>query len=368
MPIDQVTLRRRGAGLIAIDDRHCAGGLTLIAPLSAEGRVVLVDIRGEVVHEWSMSTRPGRHAVLLENGNVGYNGAHPDSPDRYAAWPLWQGGLFQEVTPQGKVVFEHVDLDHHHDARWLPNGNLLYTTAEAMPKAIAQRIPGGSALRDPADGRRFGDVVKEVDRKGRTVWEWKAWEHLTPEAFPILPFFDRFHWPMINGVQKTRAGLVLMSLRTTSGLLAIDPRDGRIVWQVGPDVLSGQHTPEELDDGRILVFDNGNFRAGSSTPFSRVVEIDPASTSVGWQYADPLRPAFFSAFMGGAQRLANGNTVITESATGRLFEVTPDQTTVWEYVIPWFAEYTGVVARCASGLTNSVFRTQRYSRADIPWL
>lgn len=368
MPIDPATLRRRGAGLIAIDDSRCAGGLTLIAPLTAEGRVFLVDIRGEVVHEWRLSTRPGRHAVLLADGNLGYNGAHPDSPDRYAAWPLWHGGLFQEVAPDGRVVREHVDLDHHHDARWLPDGNLLYTTAQPLPAAIARRIVGGSAKRDPTDGRLFGDVVKEVDRRGRTVWEWKSWEHLEPEAFPILPFFDRFHWPMINGVQKTRAGLVLMSLRTTSGLLAIDPGSGRPAWQFGPDVLSGQHTPEELDDGRILVFDNGNFRLGSSTPFSRVVELDPATMSVGWEYADPLRPAFFSPFMGGAQRLHNGNTLITESATGRLFEVTPSQEVVWEYVIPWFAEYTGPAARCASGLTNSVFRTHRYRRADIPWL
>ncbi len=41
----------------------------------------------------------------------------------------------------------------------------------------------------------------------------------------------------------------------------------------------------------------------------------------------------------GAQRLANGNTFICESAFGRLFEVTPEGETVWEYIIPFFNEY-----------------------------
>ncbi|KYN92271.1 hypothetical protein A3219_21425 [Salmonella enterica] len=43
--------------------------------------------------------------------------------------------------------------------------------------------------------------------------------------------------------------------------------------------------------------------------------------------------------MGSAQRLANGNTFICESAFGRLFEVTPEGETVWEYIIPFFNEY-----------------------------
>ena len=74
-------------------------------------------------------------------------------------------------------------------------------------------------------------------------------------------------------------------------------------------------------------------------PFSRVVEIDPATREVVWSYADEMVNAFFTAFMGNAQPLPNGNVHITESATGRLFEVTRAGQVVWEYVIPWFAEY-----------------------------
>jgi hypothetical protein len=34
------------------------------------------------------------------------------------------------------------------------------------------------------------------------------------------------------------------------------------------------------------------------------------------------------------ERLANGNTLITESEGGRLFEVTPEGEIVWEYLNP----------------------------------
>ena len=367
--VDQVTLRRRGVGLIACDPDRSAGGYTLIAPQTDGGRVELIDLMGTVVHSWRMPQRPGRHAVLLPNGNLGYNGNHPDSPNLYAAWAMWHGGAFAEVTPAGEVVWEHTDLTHHHDAQWLANGHLLYCALEEMPGRIAARVQGGSDRHDPPDGKRYSDVIREVDRSGAIVWEWRAADHLAPEDFPIHPFFDRYHWPMINGVFDASNGLVLLSLRTTSGVIAVRRDTGAVDWVIPHPIVSQQHSPVELDNGHILVFDNGNFRPGSSTPFSRIVEVDPKSMQVVWQYADPNRPAFFSSFMGGAQRLWNGNTMITESALGRLFEVTPEGDVVWEYVIPHFAEYPEDAARSyVGGEQNTVCRTYRYSKSQIPWL
>jgi hypothetical protein len=224
--------------------------------------------------------RAGRHAVILPNGNLGYNGNHPRSPDRYAPWSMWHGGDFYEVTPDGEVVWRHEDPDHHHDAQWLANGHLLYAACAPVPAGFAERVPGGTA-HGPGE-TMYGDVIREVDRSGRLVWEWKAWEHLAPEDFPIHPGFGRYHWPLVNGL----------------GVRA---------------------------DG--------------------------------------------TAFMGNAQRLWNGNTHITESATGRLFEVTPAGEVVWEYILPWFAEYPDAAARrTGPGRLNSVFQTWRYPADQLPWL
>lgn len=367
--VDQVTDRRRGLGLLALDRARSFGGYTLVAPQTAGGRVYLVDIEGTVVHEWALPVRPGRHAVLLPNGNLGYNGSHPDSPEIYPAWPLWHGGLFLEVTPKGEVVWQHEDLGHHHDAQWLDDGSLLYTTAVPMPAEAARRVAGGSSRNDLPDGTVYGDVVKQVDRAGRTVWEWRSWEHLDPADYPIHPIFDRYHWPLINGVGTTRGGLVLMSLRTTSGVLGVERDTGAVAWAIRHDTVAQQHTPVELPSGAILIFDNGNLRPGVTSPHSRVIEVEPETGKVVWQYADPMRPAFFAPYMGSAQRLPNGNTLVCESPFGRLFEVTAEGETVWDYVMPWFAEYPeGGARRYAGGLQNSTFRAYRYAKEQIPWL
>ena len=109
-----------------------------------------------------------------------------------------------------------------------------------------------------------------------------------------------------------------------------------------------------------LIFDNGNFRNGISTPSSRIIEFDLNSNQIDWEYSDELKPAFFSAYMGSAQRLTNGNTHITESVSGRLFEVTPKGETVWEYVIPDFAEYPEPLNKFITGEHNSCFKAHRY--------
>src|SRR5262249_35874044 len=73
-----------------------------------------------------------------------------------------------------------------------------------------------------------------------------------------------------------------------------------------------------------------------SVPYSRVIEINPATNEIAWKYQDKPTWNFFSPRMGYAQRLPNGNTLITESSFGRFFEVTKEGEIVWEYVNPFF--------------------------------
>ena len=53
-----------------------------------------------------------------------------------------------------------------------------------------------------------------------------------------------------------------------------------------------------------------------------------------WSYTAPKKDEFFSSFISGAQRLANGNTLICSGANGTVFEVTPEKEIVWKYVNP----------------------------------
>ena len=128
----------------------------------------------------------------------------------------------------------------------------------------------------------------------------------------------------------------------------------------GP-TIAGQHAPVLLKNGNILIFDNGPHRVDQMFPFSRVIEVNPATNEIVWKFQEAFPPNFFSDRISNAQRLPNGNTLINEGMFGRFFEVTPAGEVVWEYVNPYFGPPTVP----AGAQQNSVFRVYRYTEQEI---
>lgn len=88
-----------------------------------------------------------------------------------------------------------------------------------------------------------------------------------------------------------------------------------------------------LPNGNLLIFDNlGAFASPAGK--SRVLEVDPRTAAVIWEYAGTEEKPFESDIRADQQRLENGNTLINESNGGRILEVTRDGDIVWEYVVP----------------------------------
>jgi hypothetical protein len=87
-----------------------------------------------------------------------------------------------------------------------------------------------------------------------------------------------------------------------------------------------------------------------------VLEINPVTLELVWSYTNPR---FFSTNISSAQRLPNGNTLITAGAGGRMFEVTNDGTIVWEYMFPLFS---------GANASNAVYRAYRVPYGWIPQL
>ena len=124
-----------------------------------------------------------------------------------------------------------------------------------------------------------------------------------------------------------------------------------------------------------MVFDNGGI-AGYGAPnptaptgngsvrriSSRVLEINPVTFEKIWEYsiAGTKQITFFSQYVSSAQRLPNGNTLITEGAIGRIFEVTTDSEIVWKYVSSYFA--------VDPNRTNRIFRAYRVPYDWVPQL
>ena len=127
--------------------------------------------------------------------------------------------------------------------------------------------------------------------------------------------------------------------------------------------IVGQHHVHMIQkglpgEGNILLFDNGGQAGlGKPTPcaptgycnatrgYSRVLEINPVTMERVWSYNDPSEfegniealsqmNQLFSHYCSSADRLPNGNTLITEMLHGRIIEVTPEREVVWEFINP----------------------------------
>lgn len=372
--MEQNTLKRRGVGLIGVDKPTSFGGYTLFCPLTSS-KAYLVDIDGTQVHEWTLPGRIGRHARILPNGNLAVNTLRPPDAGQNRIYPFpffhkYGGGIMTELDPHGNTVREFVDPLGHHDQYHFGDGRLLYASLEALTPEESAKVVGGVPGSE-VDGITHADVIKEVDADGNLVWEWKVSEKLPYDQYPLQPHYTREHYPLINSVLPLRDGkYVLASLRSVSSVIIIEKETGNIVWTLGPETLAQQHNATELENGNILIFDNGAFRGGESIMYSRAIEVDRASKAIVWEYRDRSSPiCFFTPFMGSAQRLVNGNTLLCESAFGRVFEVTIDGTICWEFVNPHFAAYPDAeTAAIFPGESNALFRAYRYSAEEIPWL
>lgn len=107
--------------------------------------------------------------------------------------------------------------------------------------------------------------------------------------------------------------------------------------------------------------------AGYTTPaWPSVCAKEPrlVSKQVVWNYASRSPSALFSHIGCSAQRLANGNTLICADTYGYVTEVTPDDQTVWDYIVPVIK--SGAVLQIGDCLpmTNSIFRAYRYKATD----
>lgn len=78
-----------------------------------------------------------------------------------------------------------------------------------------------------------------------------------------------------------------------------------------------------------------------------------------WTYNEEIPTNFYSQRISGAQRLSNGNTLICEGASGRLFEVTLNGEKVWEYINP--VNTNGPMDQGSIPMGNRVFRVYRYA-------
>ena len=353
-------------GVTIHDAERAHPGLNLYSPRESH-RAFLLDMEGEIVHQWDTFIDEHDTWQLVE--------------------PVGEGELLV-ITPNRRLL--RVDRDSnirwrldrrvHHDVAVAESGELYVLAREErrtqrsgrsvpiLDDVILRLSPSGEIVDRLSILSLFGDHVP-----ARTWGLLERWlqsdaaiaqmeESARKTGFRLEngkpP--DLFHTNSIEIMERdlpgvSRAGALLISIREISTVAIVDFDARRIDWAWGPGIIRRQHHPSLLDNGNILIYDNLGGRAGRT----RVLEVDPVTDEIRWEFNGEPPETFFSALRGGCQRLPNGNTLITESDRGRVFEISPDGDVVWEFYNP--------VMRDGGKERSAIYRLRRLA-PDAPWV
>ena len=320
------------SSVTVFDRRRAAAGLNLYVSGHGE-EAVLMDMEGTVLHRWR---QPLRRAFPQLDPSVDV------SKLRYwrRAWLYPDGDLLAIFETLGLIRLDRRSnllwayrSDAHHDLFVDPQGDIwvLDRRGRLIPRLHRDRgvLEDLVTVLDPENGevRRQFSIVEAfersayrsmvVDRPVRhgDIFHTNTLERLDGRQAQLHPAF--------------REGHLLISVLQLNAVAVIDPQAETVVWALG-GLWRKQHQPVLLPGGTLMVFDN----LGAGGQRSRVLEVDPFSQETVWSYGAREGQDLYSKTLGSCQRLANGNTLITESENGRAVEVTAAGEIVWEFHNP----------------------------------
>lgn len=343
-------------GLVFADAGKAAEGYVLLTPHNSANITLLVDAQGREVHRWTHQGMCGGFSYLLPNGNIFYN-ARLDAPaeafDR--DFSRYRCGSHLELDRDGNIVWDYRDAASHDDSRRRALGGLMHITSGQIPDDAARRIAPGR------DGPLFGDMIVSSEPDGTEIWRWKSWEHLDLDDPCNRQVRDSSLWPHVNAIELGGDGTFTISLKNLDCVMVINRGNGTVEERYGSG--GGQerfHGPNDvrlMPEGRLLLVDSGRGRPAARA-WSRIVEIERGSGRIVREYCDRPADSFFSPDIAGVDACGNGNLLITEGRTGRIFQVTRDGEVVWEFINPHFA-------RSVDGIDNAVYRARFYTHDQV---
>jgi len=332
-------------------DKACKGYNLYLSgcnPFSVHSKqVFLIDMEGNILHSWhplldkELMDTNWRRAYLYKNGDL---------------LVIIENSVLVKLDKDSNIKWVYRG-NPHHDLFVDKDGNIyvLKIKARVIPKYDPKKpvyddficilSPAGYELRcisilSCIEHSSYGFLLDRIKQEYGDILHTNTIEVLDGRLAKKSPAFKK--------------GNVLISIRNLNTVCIVDLELGKVVWAL-TDLWKYQHQPTILENGNMLVFDNNptledikairNFKyflkdykslpdTVKGSAFSRVIEINPFSKKVVWEYRGEKNFPFYSFVLGSAQRLPNGNTLITESVAGRAFEVTKEKEIVWEFINP----------------------------------
>ncbi len=313
-------------------------GYTFFSPFSGT-KAWMVDHCGRLINEWDRGTKPGLSAYFLENGLM-FRTFKPSLQGPFTSASN-AGGLelvdWDNNTAWSYQINTQTQLSHH-DAVFMPNGNILVLTWELVYRD--ELIEMG---RDPneiaQEGYMWSEKILELEPVGTNdaniIWQWEIRDHYVqdfdasklnygvvadhPELFNInLPELNSPNsnstrdWNHFNAIDyHPDLDQILISVRNSDEIWILDHsttteeaatheggrygKGGDILYRwgnasayeratVSDQKLFGQHGVHWIKDGledagKIIIFNNGNGRPGPD--YSTVEVLSPPQDSAG---------------------------------------------------------------------------------------
>ena len=367
-----------------INYENIINGQILYSPMWST-TTYLIDRNGNVNNTWYSNYFPGVSVWWVGDGSILRTIRLSGSPGG--------GGGVQKIAMDGTILWDfrynNNGVLSHHDVKSLPNGNVLLIAWEH--KTRSEAINAG---RDPnyvSSSGLWPDHIIEVKPTGLTtgdiVWQWHMWDHLIQDFDSSKPNYGKIenHPELIdiNYGQTSQVDFmhtnsidynenldqILISVCYFNEIWVIDHsttaleatghtggnsgHGGDLLYRWGnPNTykrgtsadqkLFFQHDATWVDEGNpgegnILIFNNGiNYQSSVDEITPPIDENGNYIIEEGYEYGPTEKTwsyyasNFWVGQFGGAIRLVNGDTLITNGETGLLFEVAPNNEIVWQ--------------------------------------
>lgn len=255
-----------------------------------------------------------------------------------------------------------------HEHLFFPDGSKWFTVYDWQPGWNLQPFGG-------IDGATVNvSRIQKLDANDNVTFEWRSDQHfqVTDACSDIsLATQDVDPWH-INSLHIEDDGTIIASFRNMNRVVKINDSNGSIVWHWGGikglgtpcpnnisdftttgDVDGGfshQHHVHRIENGHILMFDNGNSQPAQfqvSKPKEYSLDETNLTANLVWTYAHPQVNGFpmYTKNQGSAIRLPNGNTIMgyglpNTQGLPNGTEINANEEIVWEFRFKDSTEYT----------------------------
>ena len=304
-------------------------------------------------------------AIQERSGNLLFSDSGTGPP------PLAADAFYREITPDGTLVAESpADCSMTPPPSSPGTPGWVWAQGNDVHEMLSPGADGvrgtvlhlGKIVKDPffdaglaPQGARvqMGTVIRRWNLStGRDEVVWDPFSFLDPlaertdatnsdpaansDAISLIPCagakLQVQEWMHANSLQVAPTGVILMSVRFLDTVIAISPQLDRIAWRIGrfgsdftfpnsSDKFYHEHYVRMLDNGNLLLFDNGNGRpAAEGGQYTRALELaldwNSMTATKVWEYRHQVGvsggvPVYkYADKVGVAQRLANGNTFV----------------------------------------------------------